>query len=195
MTICFKSGFCCIYWISSALSSLTQHMCTCLFDWQPMGPKWVIHCSFVCTPNWDMRKIQDCEAKTMATSYVGLWQSQIGAAKAQSREHVVLSRAVLAVSAYCLQHLTIQHEVSCSGVKFSGPQKCYIVLCAQKDELVDCVTKHNCKWCLAIFVISSLTLFHWSFFTAVWSGALMLHVHTIWKGTLWSKSTAVFLKV
>lgn len=133
----FKSGFCCIYWISSALSSLTQRMCTCLFDWQPMGPKWVIHCSFVCTPSWDMWKIQDSEAKTMATSYVGLCQSQIGAAKAQSWEHVVLSRAVLAVSAYCLQHLTIQHEVSCSGVKFSGPQKCCLV----------CTERWACRLC------------------------------------------------
>lgn len=53
-------------------------------------------------------------------------------AKAQSPERVVSSRAVLAVSAYCLQHLTARRRASCSGVKFAGPQKCDIVLCTQK---------------------------------------------------------------
>lgn len=83
-------------------------------------------------------------------SYTGLCQSQIVAAKAQSLEHVVSSRAAIAVSAYCLQHLTIQHEASCSSVKFTGLQKCDIVLCAERDELVDYFTKHNCQWCITI---------------------------------------------
>lgn len=49
----------------------------------------------------------------------------------------LLSRAVLAVSAYCLQHLTIQREAARSSVKFAGPQKCDFVLCAEKDDPVD----------------------------------------------------------
>lgn len=65
---------------------------------------------------------------------------------------------MLAVSAYCLQHLTIRHEASCSGVKFTGPQKCDIVLCAGKDELVDYFTKHNWQRRLTICVISSPAL-------------------------------------
>lgn len=75
---------------------------------------------------------------------------QIVAAKAQSLKHVASSRAVLAVSAYCLQHLTMQHEASCSSVKFTGPQKCDIVLRAEKDEPVDYFAKHNCRWCVTI---------------------------------------------
>lgn len=63
-----------------------------------------------------------------------------------------LSRAVLAVSAYCLQHLTLEREASRSGVKFTGPQERDVVLCAEKDA-----TQHNCHQCIAICVISSLT--------------------------------------
>lgn len=44
---------------------------------------------------------------------------------------------MLAVSAYCLQHLTLEREASRSGVKFTGPQKCDVVSCAEKDIPVD----------------------------------------------------------
>lgn len=65
----------------------------------------------------------------------GLCQSRMVAGKAQSLERVVGISAELAVSAYCLQHLTIQREVACSGVKFSGPQKCDIVFAQGKTSL------------------------------------------------------------
>lgn len=112
---------------------------TCPFDWRPAGTEWASYLLLVCLPShWDIWKIPDCEVKSMA-SYAGLCQSQIVAAKAQSLEHVVSSRAAIAVSAYCLQHLTIQHEASCSSVKFTGPQKCDIVLRAEWEMSVSTI--------------------------------------------------------
>lgn len=65
---------------------------------------------------------------------------------------------MLAVSAYCLQHLTLEREASRSSVKFTGTQK-RDVLCAEKNNLVDLdSTQHNCHQCIAICVISSLKL-------------------------------------
>lgn len=74
-------------------------------------------------------------------SYTGICQSQIVVAKAHSLEHVVFpSRAVLAMSVYCLQHLTLEREASLSltfSVKFTGPQKHDVVLCAEEDDPAD----------------------------------------------------------
>jgi len=101
-------GFCCIYWISSALSSLTQHsvhLSIWLTAYGDRGSRlftarlFALALSYTVTP--------DCEVKSMV-SYTGLCQSQTVVAKAQSLEHV--DCWVLAVSAYCLQHLTLERE-------------------------------------------------------------------------------------
>lgn len=187
-----RSGISCIYWISSALSSLTQrsvHLSIWLTACGDQASE-LFTARLFALP---LRYMEDTRLWGKVNGELHGPLSVTNAATAQSLEHVVLSRAVLAVSAYCLQHLTIQHEASCSSVKSTGPQKCDIVLCGEKDELVDYVTKHNCQWCIAIWVFFFFTtvsftkafFFFLQFFTAVWSGALILHVHTIWKGTLW----------
>lgn len=130
-------GFCCIYWISSALSSLTQHS---------------LHLSIWLTACGD-RATELFTAHLFALSLrytkdTRLWvnaelQGPLSITDSCGKGTIIgachlLSRAVLAVSAYCLQHLTIQGEATRSSVKFTGPhaQKCDVVLCAEKDDPV-----------------------------------------------------------
>lgn len=109
-------------------------------------------------------------------------------AKAQSPERVVSSRAVLAVSAYCLQHLTARRRASCSRVSSSLALRSVTLSCARrKDERVDYFTKHNCRRVsdnLCYFFLRNCEFarcahFFFFFQPSVWSGALMLGVRTI----------------
>lgn len=131
-------------------------------------------------PRWDIGKIPDSAATSTATRCAGLCQSQIVAGKAQSLELVAGIWAALAVSAYCLLLLTVQREASCSGVKFSSPQKCDIVVTAGKDKPVNYITKHNC--------VEQFVLFLWQCFNKAFFNppdcSLILPVQTILKGAL-----------
>lgn len=65
---------------------------------------------------------------------------------------------MLAVSAYCLQHLTIQGEASRCSVRFTGPQKWDADLRAERKTTLSTGILSDCHQCVAIYVIPSLQL-------------------------------------
>lgn len=73
---------------SSKLSYTAQCTLVHLIDGLRGPSERVIYCSFVCAPTEIYGEIPDCEVKSMV-SYMGLCQSQLVVAKAQSLEHVL----------------------------------------------------------------------------------------------------------
>lgn len=117
-------------------------------------------------------------------SYMCLCHSQIVVAKAQSLEHVVvLVEQCFAVSAYCLQHLTLEREAerSCSPALRSMTSSCMW----RKKTIVLFPIRH----CYASFYQKIFF-----FLNAVSSGNLRICVRIL-KETLQQKSIDVFLMV
>lgn len=159
-------SFSCIYWISSALSSLTQrsvHLSVWLTARGDWGSQLFTARLFALALRYTA--IPDCEVKSVV-SYTGLCQSQIVVAKAQSLEHVVswVEQCLLWVHIVCSTwHWSVGWEKP-----LTGAQKRDVVFRVEEDDpAVEDATQHNYRQRMTICVISSLTL-------CAWSGALML---------------------